>query len=125
MLHPIVALPAPSAFPCALLGVAGVASSPGTAGPLPLESSSLWHPLSGRDLPFPNPSGAQCHSLRMSCLQWAFTHLFQTVELPSSGNPSAFKTLSESWAEDVLPDCWGQLRSTPRGCLGLWGSSLA
>lgn len=57
-LDPIMALPAPSVSPCALLGVAGGASSPGTAGPLPLESSSLWHPLSGRDLPFPNPSGA-------------------------------------------------------------------
>lgn len=54
MLDPIVALPTPSASLCALLGVAGGASSPGTAGPLPLESSSLWHPLSGRPA-FPKP----------------------------------------------------------------------
>lgn len=115
-LDPIMALPAPSVSPCALLGVAGGASSPGTAGPLPLESSSLWHPLSGRDLPFPNASGA--HSVGMSCLQWEHIQLFQTVELASSVTFLLSKQ-SESWAGDVLPDCWGQL------CLGLGGPSLA
>lgn len=119
MLDPIMALPAPSASPCALLGVAGGASSPGTAGPLPLEFSSLWYPLSGRDLPFPTPSGAPVPQSE-DVLPAVGTHP------PSADrgvgqlcNPSAFKMLSESWAEDVLPGC-----TAPSGPPGLMGVLL-
>lgn len=114
MLDPVMALPAPSASPCTLLGVAGGASSAGTAGLLPLESSSLWHPLSGRDLPFLNPSGAPVTQSE-DALPAVGTH----PPFPDHGagqlcNLSAFKALSESWAEDVLPDFRGQLCSPPQ-----------
>lgn len=128
VLDPIMALPTPSAFPCALLGVAGGASSPGTAGPLPLECSSLWHPLSGRPA-FPkrlrSPSAAvwRCPACVLPAV--GIHPPFPDCGVGRLCNPFAFKMLSESWAEDVFPDCWEQLCSTPWGCLGPWGSSLA
>lgn len=84
MLDPIMALAAPSASPCTLLGVAGGVSSTGTAGPLPPSPHPCGTLCQGETCLSRAPQEPQCHSLRMPCLQWAPTHLFQTMELASS-----------------------------------------